>query len=479
MKTANSGASGKTNRDPRWLRRGELVETMQRIPSFFAESTGMKIRPTNIFKKPAFWTVTARIFWAVALFVLIVRFCAGFHRAYAFNDYMLAGFHWIHGEYLYANWRGFIYSPPTAVFFASFACLPPGVAYTLWLLLSVAALLGGLAALLKAILFPVISGTYSGIIYLLLLPFTLGNLDVGQANALVVGLLMFAVAAVRFECWNTAALCVVIPTFFKIYPLAVGMLICTIAPRRFAWRLLIALVLLGVAPFLFQHWAYVSDQYHAWFTTRTSDDRLNYPINYVPLDLWYLLHWIGHLPISPRLYTFFQLGTGAGLALFCLWGRWRHWRTERVLTALFFLASVWMVLCGPATESLTYLLLAPALVLGLVQSFNRRHPAWLRALVCAAFVLQLVNLLRHCVSPILHNAMTSYLFHLKEPWIFPAQPISALLFLGYCFFWLLTDSFARSRPATTAVLVLLPSDAQSDRLEETSGQEMTPIPPPA
>jgi hypothetical protein len=122
-----------------------------------------------------------------------------------------------------------------------------------------------------------------------------------------------------------------------------------------------------------------------------------------------------------------------------------------------------MVLCGPATESHTYLLLAPALVLGLVRSFNGRHPAWLRALVCAAFVLQLVN----------YNSGTSYLFHLKEPWIFSAQPISALLFLGYCLFWLLTDSFARSRPATTAALVLLPSDAQSDRLE-ASGHEMTP-----
>lgn len=390
----------------------------------------MDIGPTDIFKRPAFWTVTAWIFWAVALLVLIVRFCGGFSRAYAFNDYMLAGFHWIHGEYLYANWRGFIYSPLTAAFFALFAYLPPGVAYILWLLLNAAALLAGLAALLKTILFPVISGAYSGIIYLLLLPFTLGNLYVGQANALVVGLLMLAVAAVRVERWNIAALCVAIPTFFKIYPLAVGMLICTVAPRRFAWRLLITLALLGVAPFLFQHWSYVSDQYHAWFTTRTSDNRLNYSIKYVPLDLWFLLHWLCHLPIPPWLYTLVQLGTGAGLALFCIWGKRRRWRDERLLTALFFLVSVWMVLCGPATDSHTYLLLAPALVLGLVQSFNGRHPAWLRALVCAAFTLLLVK-----------HTRTSYLFHLKELWILSAQPISALLFLGFCFCWLLSDSF--------------------------------------
>jgi hypothetical protein len=397
----------------------------------------MNIRLTDIFKKPAFWTVTAWISWAVALLILVVRFCPGCPRAYAFNDYMLAGSHWIHGEYLYANWRGFIYSPITAAFFAPFACLPPAVAYILWLLLNVAVLLGGLATLLQTTFVSVINRAYGGIIYLLLLPFALGNLEVGQANALVIGLLMFSVAAVRVERWNTAALCVAIPTFFKIYPLAIGMLICAIAPRRFGWRLLIALVLLGAAPFLFQHWFYVSDQYHAWVTTRTSDDRLNYSINYVPLDLWFLLRFVGHLPIPSWFYTLIQLGTGAGLALFCIWGKWRHWRTERVLGALFFLGSIWMVLCGPATESHTYLLLAPALVLGLVQSFNRWHPAWLRAMVCATCVLQFVY----------HITKTSYLFHLTAQWIHSAQPISALLLLGYGFYWLLNDSFWLEGPA--------------------------------
>ena len=108
----------------------------------------------------------------------------------------------------------------------------------------------------------------------------------------MVGLLMFAIAAVRVERWNIAALCVAIPTFFKIYPLAVGMLICVIAPRRFVWRLVVALLLLAVAPFLFQHWSYVSDQYHAWIETRISDNRVHYPEKYVPVDLWFLLHWV-------------------------------------------------------------------------------------------------------------------------------------------------------------------------------------------
>ena len=131
------------------------------------------------------------------------------------------------------------------------------------------------------------------------------------------------------------------------------------------------------------------------------------------------------------MYPLIQLGTGAALALFSLWGKWRQWGTARVLSGLFVLASIWMVLWGPATESHTYLLLAPALVLALVQSINERYPVWLQALVSAAFILQFIN----------HNTRTSYLFHIKQPWIFSAQPISALLFLSYCLLWLLNDAF--------------------------------------
>jgi Glycosyltransferase family 87 len=383
-----------------------------------------------VLHRSGLWIIAAGIAWLLALAGLVVRFsCGGAHRSYAFNDYMLAGWHWMRGEYLYANWRGFIYSPVTAAFFVPFSCLPPPIAYSLWLLANAAALLGGLTALL--ILFPRFSQKFAGIVYLLLLPLALGNLDVGQSNPLVVGLLMFAIAAVHGKRWNIAALCVAIPTYFKIYPLAVGMLICVITPRRFGWRLLIALLLFAAAPFLLQHWSYVSDQYHAWIATRISDNRLNYPDKYVPVDLWFLLHWVGRLPIQPWCYSLIQAGTGATAALLCIYGIWKNWKMERVLIGLFFLASVWMPLCGPATEAHTYLLMAPALVLALVQSFHERQSTVLRVLLSLAFALQLIN----------HDSRTLYLFHFKQRWVFSAQPLSALLFLGYCVFWLLNDSF--------------------------------------
>ena len=390
----------------------------------------LKPTGTGIFKTRFLSRITW-IAWIVALLALILRHNAGGeHRVYAFNDYMLAGSHWIHGEYLYGNWRGFIYSPVIAAFFAPIAILPQAIAYILWLLLNVSVFLFGLASLLESNIVPGLKRESSALIYLLLLPCALGNLDVGQANPFVVGLLMFAIAAVHRERWNAAALCVAFATLFKIYPFAAGMLICVIAPRRFSWRMLLALLVLAVAPYLFQHWAYVTDQYHAWIVTRAADNRLNYSIKYAPIDLWFLLHTIARLPIAGWFYTLIQLGTGGLIALFCIRGLRKSWNIERLLCGLFFLVSIWMTLCGPSTEAHTYLLMAPALVVALVKSFRDRQPMLLRTLMCAAFFFQLI-----------HTTRISYLFHEKHEWVFIPLPLSALLFLAYCLLWLLNDSF--------------------------------------
>jgi hypothetical protein len=374
--------------------------------------------------------------WIVALVFLVARYCAGgVQRVYAFNDYVGAGRHWIQGEYLYGNWRGYIYSPIIAALFAPLSLLPPVLAYLLWLLLNSSVFLSGVAALLKSNIVPSLKRESYALIYILLIPCALGNLDVGQANPFVIGLLMFAVTAVYREQWNVAAGCVGLATFFKIYPLAVGMLICVVAPRRFIWRLLLVLLVFALAPYLLQHWAYVTDQYRAWIATRASDNRLSYSIKYAPIDLWFLIHVICRLPISPGLYTLIQIGTGSLIAIFCIWGKWKAWSTERVLCGLFFLVSIWMTLCGPATEAHTYLLMAPALALALVKAFHDRQPLALRLLVLGAFFLQMVHVTR-----------INYLLHAKQEWVFIPQPLSALLFLAYCLLWLLNDSFWDSRP---------------------------------
>src|SRR5215469_16018798 len=199
----------------------------------------MDRKPSPAFpKRFCFWNFAACFGWTVALLVLLIRSAGGYHHTIAFVHFRLAGLQWTRGEDLYANWRGFVYSPMVAAFFAPFAYLPASVGIALWQLLNVAAALGGLAALLQTIS-PGDVRKHVGIVCLLLLPSALGNLDIGHSNPLTIGLLMLAVAAVGVQRWNCAALCVAMAASLKIYPLAIGLLICVIAPRPFGWRLLV------------------------------------------------------------------------------------------------------------------------------------------------------------------------------------------------------------------------------------------------
>jgi len=68
-----------------------------------------------------------------------------------------------------------------------------------------------------------------------------------------------------------------------------------------------------------------------------------------------------------------------------------------------------------------------------VQSFGEQRPVIIRAMLSLAYVFQLIN----------HDSRTLYLFHFKQRWVFSAQPLSALLFLGYSVYWLIHDSFKR------------------------------------
>jgi hypothetical protein len=125
-----------------------------------------------------------------------------------------------------------------------------------------------------------------------------------------------------------------------------------------------------------------------------------------------------------------QLGTAALLALLCAVKTRQGWARDRTLIALFNLVSIWMTICGPATESYTYLILAPATVLSLVQAFAGHQPASLRAFAAAAFTLQLAA-----------AARASFLPHFKPLWALTVQPVSGLLLLVYTLLWLFNNSF--------------------------------------
>jgi Glycosyltransferase family 87 len=381
------------------------------------------IGKVSIFQRlERFWIPVSIAAWIVTLSVIIGKGFVLSDRLTNVDRYLRAGRAWIEGLplYIYTPNKGFVYGPFSAVCYALASYLPEALSHALWGLVSAALLLVGMWGMMQTGPFSQIPTRLQGLVFLLVLPLALGNFDSAQANAFLIGLIMIAFTAACAERWTIAVIAIAIAVHWKVYPIMAGMLLVLLAPRRFTWRFILALLIIGLIPFLFQKPAYVIDQYRLWYDTRTADNRLQYSINIAPWDLWFVLVRAAGMPISQPVYRAIQAIVGLAIAGFCLCGKFNHWPKERLVGGAFSLVSAWMTLLGPATELYTYLLLAPAVAFELVTKFSTRSDAVLRALLVAAYLFLLAAILRVAFIP-----------RYQSVYVFSLQPVGALFFLLY------------------------------------------------
>ena len=270
-----------------------------------------------------------------------------------------------------ANWRAgagmygpgamdrFRYSPLVAVVFVPFQWMPAPFAAALWRLLSVLVFLGGMRAMARTVFPQKLRETEAAILYLLALPLTLVNFGNGQTNGVVIAALMFATACFAKERFLWAALLVAVASAFKIYPLATGLLFVVLEPKRFGWRMLMALGVVLLLPFLFQNPHYVAVQYGSWVRDLQEDGlRPDLPLHIAYRDLRLILRVCG-TGMSSQVYLGVEAAGGCAIAVLCVAAKIRGVPKRNLLTALLALAVCWMTLLGPATENSTYILLAP------------------------------------------------------------------------------------------------------------------------
>lgn len=371
------------------------------------------------------WTRLAVILWAVGLLVVSVRVLAQPRSHSVYPIFAQAGCDWLDGAPLYGKKNRdldqFRYSPLIAATFAPFSALPDRAGNLLWRWLNAGVLLGGLAWWLRSTR---AGRTESAFVFLLVLPLALGNVNNGQSNTLVLGLLLATMAGAAEGWWTLASAAVAAACVFKIYPVAVGLLLAVVYPRRFTWGFALALAAGVALPFLFQRWEYVAEQYAAWLRTIGGDDRQSWPVEATYRDFRLLCRVWWH-PLTARTYSLVQLGLAAAIAGVCFLksGYLKKGRTavdERETRLLLFaLASCWMTVFGAATESSTYILLAPALAGVLAQVWTEGRPRWERGVVTFSFGLLIVA------------QMSSWFpfgtrFHSYGP-----QPAAGLVFFGY------------------------------------------------
>jgi Glycosyltransferase family 87 len=367
--------------------------------------------------------------WAFVVLILLVRGMFWNSSHTVVQTYLGAGRHWLAGEPLYKGGRGYVYSPLVAAFFAPLAQLPLWLSMGLWLFVSMAAYIGSVAWALRARLFPQDGNATYPLVFLLLLPLSIGNFSNAQVNPLVTALLLGGIVALKQGQMTLAAFLLAAPVYFKIYPLAMGLVLMAAFPRRFSWRFLLALAALAGLSFVLQHPTYVASQYQLWYATRSVDNRRFSEIEVAPRDLWMILKLL-HVPLVPTVhyaYTAFQVASGAAIAVLAVLGRCRFgWTDRRVLVTVLCLVDAWMLLCGPATESATYIMLAPAAALALVQSLEQGFPPRLRARMLTAYGVFLLAL-----------GINSFIHPTKTNLVMSIQPIGALVFVCFVIPWVM------------------------------------------
>jgi hypothetical protein len=160
--------------------------------------------------------------WIAVLLGIWIRIGLFSHSHDVFATYADAGRKWIASQPLYSYTRGFVYSPLVAAFFAPFAWLPISLGSVLWRALNAALFVGAIFWWLRAEINSRIPKSSYWLVFLLILPLSLGNFNNGQVNPMIIGLLMVAILAAHEERWTLAAIAVGLSAYLKIYPLSVG-----------------------------------------------------------------------------------------------------------------------------------------------------------------------------------------------------------------------------------------------------------------
>jgi hypothetical protein len=381
--------------------------------------------------------------WITLVVLMCLRAAIWPKRNSLYPTFADTGQCWLHSADLYDThfWTvgvdQYRYAPLVTVFFVPFSVLPDAAGGVLWRLVNMAAFFGGVITYCCSV-YPGrnrVGSLGAALIGFVLIPLSLPSLNNGQANPLVIGCLLLGLVAAYQGRWNWAALALAVPIFFKLYPVALAMLLLLVYPRQLGWRLVVFLVAGTLLPFATQDWSYASRQYAQWFDKLVQEDRSTRVFADSYRDFWLLVR-VAHVPLSHEVYRMLQFAMGAGLAVVILVGRMRRWPAYSLLHSLLGLACCWMLLFGPATENCTYILMAPTAGLAVWEAFVQRRPIWTRAMLLGI------------VGIFVGNAIITALPNGRH-WAYALNPLAALLL--FCERLLSLWAVDQCRPATNQV----------------------------
>jgi len=347
----------------------------------------------------ALWMVLA-----VALCVKIVRQDSRYSpkarvdvRHTVYSQFVAGARHWWRDQSLYVSYVAaekiddYRYSPAFAVAFTPLALLPDRFGAMAWGFLSIGALVWALHVFLRDVLRPFPweedppedtpafrdrNQRNEGFFLALALAGSVMGLWSGQSNALVLAMILLGLAAIVRQRWWWASWWLAVPVFIKLWPAALVLMLVFFWPRQLIGRFAAACAALAAAPFLTRPPGIVLWQYHEWYAALTGPLQGRWP-GY--RDAWTV--WEQAAPLfrldagaAPYRHAYAAVQILAALAVFvwCLRQRRRETSDGRLLMSVFSIWAAWQLLFGPATEQLTYGLIAPTAAWAVMTSFAEK-----------------------------------------------------------------------------------------------------------
>jgi hypothetical protein len=391
------------------------MKTAEADPDYrcFDEGAGMDTSARWSWPALAVW-VWGGLVAAIAVYAFLMP---ASHTVY--DMYAPAARSWWAGRDLYVkmpNDNFYRYSPLFAIALTPLAVLPDGLGGALWKAGNCAFYAFALGVFVRRLVPARPDNTRTAALFLLVLPLSLHSMYNGQANLVMLGAVLLGLTAAAEDRWNRAAAWLAVATLIKGYPLALALILMGLYPRRFAPRFAIALAVGLLLPFLTQWPAVVAAQYGSWFahlqdSTGMMRERLR--------SIDHLLDTYG-CPLSPGGFALLELAAGGAVFALCLRKSRRTADRRELLTETYLLFAVWVALFGPATETCTYVVMAPAIALALLEVFNRPS-GWGVRLLLIASLLMMGPLVTDLFGPVVRNFANAH----------GSQPHGALLYLVY------------------------------------------------
>ncbi len=323
------------------------------------------------------WPLCAAVVWVgLCLAVAISAYITPTAHT-VFDIYAIASQAWWAGDDMFIRQQEthelYRYSPAFAVLVSPFAALPPGCGNALWKLANAGIFLGGLWVWCRRGLPGPLTRDQIAAVFLFAVPAASGSLYIGQANLMMTGLVLLGLTAVAEERWWWAAGYLAAATLFKVFPLALAMVVAVLFWRTFPLRFLVALGIGLAIPFAAQWPEYVCDQTLRWFQHVTASVELN---RERLRSLEKMLELSG-APVKPKQFLLLGVVAGAEVLAATLLARWQGVERREVLLRLLAWFLAWVVLFSPSTENATYGILAPVMAWALVDAFGQPG-TWLR-----------------------------------------------------------------------------------------------------